>query len=435
MLLYFLITIILLAVFFKNPSKGMVLAILTQPTISLFKIGRGYSPDFVIAVVAFIYLIVNSKRYFSKKSVCPFLIGLGASLFSYVVSGFYNGQSPLIRILASSCYDYLLAIDLWYLYKPTKSNNKFLFSTLIIYGVILSLYGIQEAITAQNPFIQYMYNKGFIGVLQEDSYVRFGIYRAQSLTIWVSSFGTVCCFALVFILLSAFKGIIKFNIKVYIIAVLLIASVFITGSRTMIAMTVIALCATLPYFYKKPRYIILFVVMIFIFIVNNPEYVNNVLDSFLNPEDAGGSSVQMRQYQLAAALSYYYNSPIFGNGIDFITVVENQSSDILGAESIIFKTLVDRGTIGMVTLAFLYVNVIYVLIKRKFYFLCFVPLAFVFGKVTSLLPGQTEVYGIFWTIMLLKLFEGQKEDMSEKRKNVPLASSKIDGNIVEHKAL
>lgn len=414
MILYFLITIILLAVFFKSPSKGIVLAILTQPTISLFSVGRGYSPDFVIAVVAFIYLIVNSKRYFSKKSVCPFLIGLGASLFSYVVSGFYNGQSPLIRILASSCYDYLLAIDLWYLYKPTKSNNKFLFSTLIIYGAILSLYGIQEAITAQNPFIQYMYNKGFIGVLQEDSYVRFGIYRAQSLTVWVSSFGTVCCFFLVFLLSCAFKGIIKFNKTVFVVSILLLISVFITGTRSVMAMTAVALCATLPYFYKKPFYIALFVALIAAFVVNNPEYINEIADSFINPEDAGGSSVQMRQYQLAAALSYYYNSPIFGNGIDFINIVKNQSSDILGAESIIFKTLVDRGAIGMVTLAFLYVNVIFVLIKRKYYFLCFVPLAFAFGKVTSLLPGQTEIYGIFWTILLLKLFD-EKYIQEERR--------------------
>ena len=426
--MYFLLLIILLAVFFKSPAKGILLTIITQPTISLFKIGgRGYSLDLVIAIAALIYLLINYRRYLIKRNPCPFFIGLGLSFASYIISGVYNGQSSLILVLLTNCYDYILAICLWYLYTPSKSNNKFLFNSLLIYGAILSIYGIQEAITAQNPFIQYMYNSGLVGVLQSDDYVRFGLYRAQSLTIWVSSFGTVCCFALVFILLSAFIGIIKFNIKLYIIAVLLIASVFITGSRTMIAMTVIALCATLPYFYKKPRYIILFVVMIFIFIINNPEYVNNVLDSFLNQEDAGGSSVQMRQYQLAAALSYYYNSPIFGNGIDFITVVENQSSDILGAESIIFKTLVDRGTIGMVTLAFLYVNVIYVLIKRKFYFLCFVPLAFAFGKVTSLLPGQTEVYGIFWTIMLLKLFEVQKEDMSEKRKNVPLASSKIDG--------
>lgn len=405
MILYFLITIILLAVFFKSPSKGIVLAILTQPTISLFRVGRGYSPDFVIAVVAFIYLIVNSKRYFSKKSVCPFLIGLGASLFSYVVSGFYNGQSPLIRILASSCYDYLLAIDLWYLYKPTKSNNKFLFSTLIIYGVILSLYGIQEAITAQNPFIQYMYNKGFIGVLQEDSYVRFGIYRAQSLTVWVSSFGTVCCFSLVFLLSCAFKGIIKFNKTVFIVSILLLISVFITGTRSLMVMTAVALCSIVPYFYKKPFYIALFIALLAAFVVNNPEYINEIVDSFINPEDAGGSSVQMRQYQLAATLSFYYNSPVFGNGIHYINEAINRSSDMYGGESIIFGTLVDRGMVGIVTLIILYLNIFYVLLKRKLYFLCFVPLAFALGKVISLLPGQTEVYSIFWVILLLKLYD------------------------------
>lgn len=409
MILYLLILVILLTVFFVSPAKGILLTVITQPTISLFRAGgHDYSVDAVMAFVALIYLIINHRKYFSKRnSVCPFLIGLSFSFISYFISGLYNGQAKLPILLWMNCYDYILVLCLYYIYKPTKSNNKFLFSLIFIYSAILIIYGIQEAITAENPVIQYLYNIGMIRITQTDDYIRFGLYRAQSLTIWVSSFGTFCCFALVFLLLCAYKGIIKFNLRIYLLAPFLIVSVFLTGGRTIMVMTAIALMSLIPYFYKRPRYIIFFAVLVIAFIYNNPDYVSELADSFFNPDDAGGSSITGRQWQLLAALSYYYDSPIIGNGINFINEVQNQSSDILGAESIIYKTLVDRGNLGIITLVILYANIFYVLIKKKLYFLCFLPLAFAFGKTASLLPGQTEVYVLFWIIILLKLYDTQ----------------------------
>lgn len=409
MLLYILLLLILLIVFIKNPSKGILLTVITKPTISLFTFGRGYRLDTIMAIVALVYLLINHKKYFYKKSFFPFAFGLIIAFLSYVISGLYNGQDKLPLILIVNCYDYILVLCLWYLYKPSKSNNRFLYATIIIYAFVLTLYGIPEAITGENPFIQYMYKIGMVHSLQRDDYIRFGLYRAQSLTIWMESFGTFCCFALVFLLISAFKGIIKFDIKIYVISILLIASIFITGSRTMMVMTAIAVLSLISFFYKKPKYILLFALIIFIFVANNPDYLEQVEDSFINSSDAGGSSVEMRQYQLLAALSYYYNSPVFGNGIDFIDLVQKQDSDILGAESILFKTLVDRGNLGIITLIILYLNIFYVLIRRKLYTLCFIPLAYMFGKLGTLIWGHSEVYVLFWLIPLMKMLEYKKE--------------------------
>ena len=230
---------------------------------------------------------------------------------------------------------------------------------------ILTIYGIQESITAENPFIQYMINTGQITAIQRDDYVRFGLYRAQSLTRWMESFGTVCVFALLFMLNCAFKGIIKFKIRVYIMAILLTVSIFVTGSRSMIAMLAIASLSLLPYFYKRTKYVMLFAILIIVFVYNNPDYISDLATSFTDTASAGGSSINGREWQFLSALSFYYNSPIFGNGINFIDEALNQSSGLMGAESIIFKTLVDRGNIGMITLIFLYLNVIYVLYKKR----------------------------------------------------------------------
>lgn len=416
MFIYFLLLFILLAVFIKNPSKGILLTVITKPTISLFKLGRGYGLDTIMAIIALGYLIINYKRYFQKKSSFPFAIGLAIAFLSYVVSGLYNGQSKLPLILIVNCYDYILVICFWYIYKPNKSNNRFLYATIFIYASVLTLYGIQEAVTAENPFIQYMYKIGMVHALQRDDYIRFGLYRAQSLTIWMESFGTFCCFALVFLLISAFKGIIKFDIKIYVISILLIASIFITGSRTMMVMTAIALMSLISYFYKKPKYLILFTFVIFIFVVNNPDYIEQIEDSFIYSSDAGGSSVEMRQYQLVAALSYYYQSPAFGNGVDYIGIVQKINSDILGAESILFKTLVDRGNLGIITLIILYINIFYVLIKRKLYTLCFLPLAYIFGKLGTLIYGHSELYVLFWIIPLMKLIEYKDKSTLEKQR-------------------
>lgn len=396
----------------------MALLVITLPTVSLFKIGNGgYSVSFVMTMIAFVYLLVNNKRYIHKRNLCPFLIGLAVAFFSYVISGAYNVQPRLIRTIIITCYEYILVVCLWYLYQPNKSNNRFLFSSLFVYMAVLTIYGIQEALTASNPFIDYMYNSGRIVNLQRDDYIRFGLYRAQSLTIWMESFGTVCVFALLFMLNCAFRGIIKFNIRVYVMAILMAVSVFITGSRTMIAMLGIATMSLLPYFYKKTRYMLLFVALIAAFIYSNPEYIKDLIGSFTDTTSVGGSNIEGRMWQLSAAMSYYFNSPMFGNGIGFISEAVKQSDELLGAESIIFKTLVDRGNIGIFSLIFLYLNIFYVLIKRKMYALCFLPLAFAFGKMATLIPGHTEVYVLFWIVLLIKLYDNQKAATSIQSTN------------------
>ena len=290
-----------------------------------------------------------------------------------------------------------------------NSNKKFIFTTLFIYMGILTIYGIQESITAENPFIQYMINTGQITAIQRDDYVRFGLYRAQSLTRWMESFGTVCVFALLFMLNCAFKGIIKFKIRVYIMAILLTVSIFVTGSRSMIAMLAIASLSLLPYFYKRTKYVMLFAILIIVFVYNNPDYISDLATSFTDTASAGGSSINGREWQFLSALSFYYNSPIFGNGINFIDEALNQSSGLMGAESIIFKTLVDRGNIGMITLIFLYLNVIYVLYKKRQFSMIFLVLAYMFGKIATLIYGHSEVYVLFWIVMLLKLYDVHSE--------------------------
>ena len=65
----------------------------------------------------------------------------------------------------------------------------------------------------------------------------------------------------------------------------------------------------------KFKYIILLLLIIMFVYTNNQELFDEIIDSFIHSDEAGGSSVDMRMSQFQAAYKYFERSPLFGNGI------------------------------------------------------------------------------------------------------------------------
>lgn len=253
----------------------------------------------------------------------------------------------------------------------TPKGRPFLIKVFVAYLGIMSVFGLFEALTGANPFIGYLSSHGLKLPEQRGEYIRFGLYRAQGFTIWCSVFGTACGLGLTYLLHLYFNGRFKGTAIHYALLSLLLIGVVACATRTIIAMTAIALVSILGYLYSNIKKFMPLICVAIVLFVFAQDVMYELIDSFINHEDAGGSSVEMRAVQYAAAYSFFEDSPIWGNGLGYVEVAKEKSMWLLGAESIIFKLLIDRGTIGIATDIFFVLHGLYVLYFQKNNFLIF----------------------------------------------------------------
>ena len=229
--------------------------------------------------------------------------------------------------------------------------------------------------------------------------MRYGFYRAQSLTLWFETFAAVCGLGISFILMSAAHGLIKLKVHIYILLILLFFSIIVTGSRSMMIMGFIL--SSIPLLELSLNYKRIFIIMpviIVSFIALNQDLFTSVYDSIIYQDEFNGSSTDMRTDQLTASLFYWSQSPIIGHGPGQLAEFTHVNSDLWGGESIVFSTLVNYGILGAFALLFLYGQIIYYLIKIGKIDLCVFPIGFFVGKILTMLPGMGEAYIILYLI-------------------------------------
>lgn len=408
MILSLIVLALLLVFYHRSPSRCVLLVVSVFPSLLLLGIGSLTVLSILGYVALLAFLIKN--RWNWQLDRFPFMLSFIFCIFSYFLSYYKGGYERHPSTLLISLSNYVWVYLLWQMYRPSVRNRTFLIKCLTGYLLLLSAYGTVEAFTGINPIVDFLERHGMIVALQGSDYVRFGLYRAQSLTVWCSIFGTACGLGLVFLLLQSFKGYFHLSAKYYILFGLLLFGVIASGTRTVIAMTLIASCSLMPYMRRNVKFILPLCAIIVLFSVFGHGVMGSVVDSFLNHEQTEGSSVEGREMQYAAALWFYQVSPLYGNGLGFINEAIQLDGELLGGESIVFSVLVDRGMIGAWSLILLLVQVLYVLIKRKMYFLCFLPLSFAFAKIMSLLPDLSETFIILYLIPFIKQQELEYED-------------------------
>ena len=101
---------------------------------------------------------------------------------------------------------------------------------------------------------------------------------------------------------------------------------------------------------------------IYIILGGKGTYLYNMIISIFdsNNLNMGGSSVDLRMNQLAAATELFSRSPITGNGPQYLSSLSEGSelrSAMLGSESYIFKLLIENGIIGLATNLYFFIGV------------------------------------------------------------------------------
>lgn len=201
-------------------------------------------------------------------------------------------------------------------------------------------------------------------------------FRVTSTQASPNIFGYVNVLLAIFVL--NFKE--KIRIKCIMFALILI-NIVLCGTRAPMVGLAVTLCVY-ALFVNKARLIRVGIVgVVAVIIAGNfvstdslmMKYVNGVVDIFTTGgENTGGSSMDMREDQLAVATLYAMKNPLWGNGIGYCNVMQNENSllyifyddDLRGAESLLFYMLIDYGFVYIGLISFFYLGFILFCIRN-----------------------------------------------------------------------
>lgn len=413
----------------KDPSSFIIIISVSYVTLTLFQIVKNLYVLSILSVIVFVLIIKKYRENSSFIADFPFKIAFALCFSSYLLSYMFHGviTPAIIPSFINDIKEYVFVVMAWML-TYNNADKKYFLSFLIIYMFVLCVYGLNEALTGENVYTDYLQAKGELGddLYENDNIIRTGFHRTKSLTIWCESYGMICSISLFIILNFYLRKQFSFSLYWGILVCLLIFGVYSTNSRTCLVTMVIMLLSLLAYFKTNKTGISVIVFLSILGIYYSYDALSNVIDSIVNINDSTGSSLDMRFYQLLSTLSYISSDYIFGAGPTAVGAAMDMDDDIYGAESVIFTTLLRRGFFGLFTLFFLWINILFFLVKNKAYWLLPLVLGFYFLKTATLLYGVGESYILLFVFLLIG-FSNVENDNLETEEQV-IANQVIDNN-------
>ena len=322
----------------------------------------------------------------------------------YCVSVF-NGAFNIGSLL-SVLQIFVIPVSSYFAIQKISKFWNFLFLNIFIFVSVILSVGFIELSLGFNPIILWLksVNIGDYSSEQREDYIRFGMYRCQSLMVWCSTYGVVCGFtALLLLLLNYYKRF-KQSLLVVLMSLLLLFGMFTCGTRSVFVAVTITLLTYIFQAAFKFKYLLGGLLLLLCAFYLFPDFFDQVLLSFTDTSSVGGSDTELRQSQLKLALREFSNSPFIGNGYGRCSYLVNRNIGLLGAESFLFWTLIDRGIMGLVCSVILLFSTIKYLKKQNF-LLCFIPLGIMVGKYSSLFPDIEETYYFFYLFIVLRAYQ------------------------------
>lgn len=402
-----MINVILLLIIFVCLNKWfyhtiIVLALWWQVLNNLYL--QPYSFTGVCALliaICFISKMIRKEILWNSFPLrIPFLI-LFAGYSISVCNGAFN-----IGNLLSVLQIFVIPVSSYFAIQKISKFWNFLFLNMFIFVSVILSVGFIELSLGFNPIILWLksVNIGDYSSEQREDYIRFGMYRCQSLMVWCSTYGVVCgVTALLLLLLNYYKRF-KQSLLVVLMSLLLLFGMFTCGTRSVFVAITITLLAYIFQAAFKFKYLLGGLLLLLCAFYLFPDFFDQVLLSLTDTSSVGGSDTELRQSQLKIALREFSNSPFIGNGYGRCSYLVNRDIGLYGAESFLFWTLIDRGIMGLLCTLILLFSTIKYLIKQNF-LLCFIPLGIMVGKYSSLFPDIEETYYFFYLFILLRAYQ------------------------------
>lgn len=356
--------------------------------------------DNVYLVLSLLIVLLGVKKYGKSLKKAPFIWCIVPVFVSYVVTMFAHGVflKQYLIIIAQ----YLFPCVLYLIINSRAKVNLFV-KYASAFMILVTVYCFIEEIISSNPFISWCEDRAdSFTFFSNKTDERFGFKRAQSIFASPTGLGIMCSY--LFVTLFIFLRNNEQQMRVVWRKALLIfmpICVFFTGTRSIILCFLLAVMTLLtPSTIRKYR--TTFISTAIILCVFLSSYFISIYDSIFVDTEIGGSSSEMREGQWEIAFYYMMNDFWVGNGFTFTSsLLNNDEAGLFGAEGMWLPIIMDRGMIGVISVALAFIIGLSEIIKRKYYRLIWLWVSFLVLKTITTGVGIEPTY---YAVILVVLF-------------------------------
>ena len=325
--------------------------------------------------------ISELKRFPLKNTL--FLLILGSfciAIFDKRLEFFYKIYNPFCELT-----DTYFIVFLGYYAIKNKSDIYKLAKPIIILLIIVTILGILNWVTKQNPYHELVvntyikHNSAFYQALISSIEGATDRYRASSTFDMTFNYGYVSSLLALFSFAIYNSGINKLKLLAIIGSLAGLIGTVLCFSRTVLSSTIIAFVVIILFSTSFSKKIIISIIIIIFGLtiyytlpIFKKSIDNNVDIIATGGAKTGGSSIEMRHFQLLGAYKYFLKSPIIGNGYKYISNElgwgdqDNKQLDnnMCGYESIIYQLMIEQGIIGIFTKCLLIISLIFFFLQN-----------------------------------------------------------------------
>lgn len=257
--------------------------------------------------------------------------------------------------------------NIGFIKEGNSDDSSIFFKLLLPATIIMTLYGVTTAFTHTNPVLD---SVGLKDRFLMDGDYGFRSFRVSSACISSSVYGLVCA---TLGLTSMF--LIKDKTKIQIFAIcMLLLNVFLTATRAAIIPSIIGFIIFIILDKGVSgviKYILLGIAALLFIFPLLPDTITNymieltdsifdvILPSGTGGEKYGGSNLNARSMQIAAAMEFLKEKPLFGHGFGYFGEVLFQGDshlELLGMESYLCFMGVERGIVNLIAECLFYIS-------------------------------------------------------------------------------
>lgn len=364
-LYFFRASVLLLPVWTTLTPKALLLVDTPSlPAISIYKF-------YCLALISsyFIRVVCHRKRKAYKK---PFSRAFIALIIPAIISVALNITSNNAGILTLTAFiiEIIMPATVFchYLSQLPLSKLNNLIKKYIIFYCALAMYGTLCYLIGHNPYIDFIQSTNHTDRILAQTYEdTLRGARAQGTLSHPITYGALLAITLLTyytVKLNKAKFALLDYVKVTLITTIIVTGILFTNSRSplILFLVPVIIFATTLRFVKAFKSII-GITLIFVIAFSTSEVVRDKTYSIVNifnpevGEDMKGSDLAMRGGQLSVATRYFFESPIWGMGLDATRniISSGKEPDLYNSESIIFRLLIDQGSLGIISYALFFI--------------------------------------------------------------------------------
>lgn len=339
-----------------TPKALLLIDIESLPVLSMYR--------FMCMVMLAMYIITVALANGGAVRKGPFFTALflflGTALVSVLVN--FGGQNAGLLTWLALLLEIAIPVFVFCHFASRLSISEMtrLIKIYIAAYIAVCLYAIGAYLIGINPYID------FINTTTETGRVMARTYsdtlrgaRAQGTVSHPITFGALIVLMLLTVYVVRLAG--RFGVRkvvsIAMTSIVILTAALLTNSRSPLILFFVAVLAfgLSVGFVRSIKYVVLGLLLLAVLLSTSDLFLEkflsvvNIFDSSVGVEQ-NGSDLAMRGGQFLVALGYFWQSPMWGHGLDATRMIvsSGSTSDLYDAESVLFKLMIDQGILGFI---------------------------------------------------------------------------------------